>query len=330
VFFKNIIRVKLLLLVSLSVIVICSANIIGGYLLLPGNLDEDKTVIISPNLSVHNISQVLEAEKIITNSLLFEIVGKIYAYFEPLKSGEYKFTKYITPYQVLKILSKGKSVVHRILIPEGYTVSQIVDIVNYEDRLTGKINGSIPEGYLMPSTYFYTYLDQREKIIDEMRKEMSGALDQVMTKLSKDSPLKTRKDILILASIIEKEAGNNEERAKIAAVFINRLKKGMKLQSDPTTVYAITEGKEALGRSLSRNDLKIDSPYNTYNVKGLPPGAISCPGRASLEATVAPAEIDALYFVANCEGGHSFSKTLKEHNLHVKKFRTRIKQNSQD
>ena len=155
---------------------------------------------------------------------------------------------------------------------------------------------------------------------------MSNALDEVMLKLSKDSPLKTRKDVLILASIVEKEAGNDQERAKIAGVFINRLKKGMKLQADPTTVYAITEGKEPLGRSLKRKDIRIKSPYNTYHVYGLPIGPISCPGRASLEAVVSPAKTDALYFVVDGRGGHNFSKTLKEHNRHVRQFRNRVRQ----
>lgn len=323
--FTNLLKIKLFILISISVVVICIANILGGYLLLPGNLDEEKIVIIKPRLSIHKISVLLEKENVIKNAKLFEAISRIYSHFEPLKSGEYKFTKNITPYQVLRVLVNGKSIVHRMFIPEGYTVSQIIDIVNSEERLTGKITGNIPEGYLMPSTYFYTYEDQREKLIDEMRKGMSNALDEVMPKLSKDSPLKTRKDVLILASIVEKEAGNDVERPKVAGVFINRLRKGMKLQADPTTVYAITEGKEPLGRSLKRNDMRIKSPYNTYHVYGLPVGAISCPGRASLEAVVSPAKTDALYFVVNGKGGHSFSKTLKEHNRHVQRFKARVR-----
>lgn len=324
-FFTNLLKVKLFILISISVVVICIANIFAGYLLLPGNLDEEKIIIIKPRLSIHKISVLLEKENVIKNAKLFEAISRIYSQFGTLKSGEYKFTKNITPYQVLRVLIKGKSIVHRMFIPEGYMVSQIVDMVNSEERLTGQINGNIPEGYLMPSTYFYTYEDQRENLIDEMRKGMSSALDEVMTKLSKNSPLKTRKDVLILASIVEKEAGNDLERPEIAAVFINRLKKGMKLQADPTTVYAITEGKEPLGRSLKKKDMRIKSPYNTYHVYGLPIGPISCPGRASLEAVVSPAKSDALYFVVNGKGGHSFSKTLREHNLHVQKFKARVR-----
>lgn len=325
-FFTNLLKIKLFSLITIAVVVICLANVLGGYLFLTGGLDEEKIVIIKPKLSIHKISVLLENENIIKNAKLFEVISRVYSYFEPLKSGEYKFTKNITPYQVLKVLIKGKSIVHRMFIPEGYTVQQIVDMVNSEVRLTGRINGNIPEGYLMPSTYFYSYEDQRENLIDEMRKNMSKALDEVMLKLSKSSPLKTRKDVLILASIVEKEAGNEQERAKIAGVFINRLRKGMKLQADPTTVYAITKGKVMLNRSLKRKDMSIKSPYNTYHVHGLPKGPISCPGRASLEAVVSPEKTDALYFVVDGTGGHSFSKTLKEHNYHVEKYKNRIKQ----
>ena len=323
--FVKLLKIKLFVLISISVVVISTANILGGYLLLPGDLGEEKILIVKPRLSIHKISILLKKEKIINNAKLFEVISSVYCRFEPLKSGEYKFTKNITPYQVIRVLQKGKSIVHRMFIPEGYTVSKIIDVVNSEHRLTGKINSNIPEGYLMPSTYFYTYEDQRDKIIDHMRKGMSNALDEIMPKLSKNSPLKTRKDVLILASIIEKEAGNDQERPKVAAVFINRLKKGMKLQADPTTIYAITKGKRSLGRSLTKRDLRAKSEYNTYFVYGLPPGPISCPGRASLESVVSPAKIEALYFVANGKGSHNFSKTLKEHNYHVQKFRDRAR-----
>jgi UPF0755 protein len=325
VFFKNLIRIKLAILISIALVIICLANILGGYLFLPGDLDEEKIIRIKPRSSIHKISKLLEKEKVIKNVWLFEVISQICSYYEPLKSGEYKFTKGITPYQVIRKLEIGRSIVHRLFVPEGYMVSEILEMVNSEERLVGQINGNIPEGYLMPSTYFYTYQDQREKVIEDMRKGMSNALDEVMTKLSEDSPLKTRKDVLILASIIEKEAGNDQERPKIAAVFINRLNKGMKLQADPTSAYAITEGKHKLGRRLKRKDLKIESPYNTYHIYGLPVGPISCPGRASLEAAVNPAKTNALYFVVNGKGGHSFSKTLREHNRHVQKFKARVR-----
>jgi UPF0755 protein len=173
----------------------------------------------------------------------------------------------------------------------------------------------------MPSTYFYSYGDQKERLIEQMRKAMTLALDEVTAKLSADSPLKSRLDVLILASIVEKETGLDSERTTIAGVFINRLKKGMKLQADPTSIYAITEGKFKLARPLTKKDLAIISPYNTYYTSGLPPGPIACPGVKSLNAVVTPAKTNALYFVVNGKGGHNFSSNLMDHNENVLKYR---------
>jgi len=300
-------------------------NILGGYLFLPGDLEEDKIIVIKPSLSIHKISELLAQKGVIKNKALFEILSQLYSYHSPLKSGEYRFTSYITPYQAIRKLASGKSIIHRLFIPEGLMVSEIIERINAEEQLIGNINSTVLEGHLMPSTYFYTYGDQRDKIISLMKKQMSQALDKVMLKLKANSPLKTRKDVLILASIIEKEAGNNQERPKIAGVFINRLKRGMKLQADPTTIYAVTEGKYKLKRTLRRSDLKAASPYNTYHVYGLPLGPIACPGRASLEAAVNPTKTDALYFVVNGKGGHNFSSTLKEHNRYVQEFKARVR-----
>lgn len=324
-FLAKFLKIKLFIIISVAVLAISTVNVLGGYLFLPGHLDEEKIIIIEPHLSIHKIGILLEQEGVIKHRPLFEAISQLYSYYSPLKSGEYKFTTGITPYQVIRKLASGISIVHYLFIPEGSMVSEIIEKVESEERLVGKINGTIPEGYLMPSTYFYSYGDQREKIIDVMRKQMSRTLDEVMSKLSPNSPLKTRKDVLIMASIVEKEAGHDNERAKIAAVFLNRLNKGMKLQADPTAAYALTGGKYKLERLLNRKDLKIKSPYNTYHVYGLPAGPISCPGRESLEAVVAPVKTDALYFVVNGQGGHNFSNTLKEHNNHVQKFKTRAR-----
>ena len=323
---NSFLKIKLIAIISLALTTITIANIIGSYLVLPGRLAEKKIVIIKSGSSIHKISIILEQDGIIQHRILFEFISKLYGFYKPLKSGEYEFTKAISPYQVLSKLASGKSVVHRLTIAEGQTVSEIITKINAEERLLGQINLNIPEGYLMPSTYFYTYGDLREKIIDEMRRGMSKALDSVMLKLKEDSPLKTRKDVLIFASIVEKEAGNEKERPLIAGVFINRLRKGIKLQADPTVIYAVTEGKYKLNRALSRVDLQIASKYNTYKIVGLPPGPISCPGVASLEASVLPPKTDALYFVVDGSGGHSFSSTLQEHNMHVQRFRQRVKE----
>jgi UPF0755 protein len=318
---KRVIKIKLVILLGVILVLPTSMNILGIYLYLPGPLQNSKNLIIEPGLSVQKISLKLADQGIITHPRLFEIIGKFYSLSLPLKSGEYKFTTHITPYQILRKLGLGRSIIHKLLIPEGYMVSEILELLNLEELLTGKIIEDIPEGYLMPSTYYYSYGDKRQKIIDKMRYKMSSALDEIMLKLPSNSPVKTRMEVLILASIIEKEAGNDLERPAVAAVFLNRLKKGMKLQADPTSAYAITKGKYKLNRPLTKKDLKIESPYNTYYVQGLPIGPIACPGRKSLEAIVNPADIDSLYFVVDGKGGHRFSSSLKDHNDNVQLFR---------
>lgn len=318
---KKILKTKLYSIIFATIIFITGANILGGYLYLSGPLEERTVVIVRKGLSIHEISQKLAQAGIIKYPRLFEIIGKIYSLKTPLKSGEYDFTEGVSPLQVIRKLATGKSIIHTLLIPEGMMVNEIIDKINEEELLEGDVFLPIPEGYLMPSTYFYSYGDKRENIIDQMRTEMSLALDEVMQKLSPSSPLKSRMDVLILASIVEKEAGNDSERARIAGVFINRLNKKMKLQADPTSAYAVTEGKYKLARPLTKADLRTPSPYNTYFVIGLPIGPIACPGRKSLEAVVNPTKTDELYFVVNGLGGHNFSKTLDDHNNHVQNFR---------
>ena len=314
-------KIPLYYVVFLSIMLITGMNILASYLYIPGPLKDKTVVLVRHGLSTNEVSNLLAESKIIRNPKLFTIISKLYSLQKPLKSGEYDFTYGISPLQVIRKLATGKSIIHRIIIPEGMTVHEIIDKVNNEKLLDGTISTPIPEGYLMPSTYFYSYGDKRENVIDKMRLEMSLALDEVMQKLSDSSPLKSRKDVLILASIIEKEASQDSERAKIAAVFINRLKKHMKLQACPTAAYALTEGKYKLNRPLTKTDLKTNSPYNTYYSFGLPPGAISCPGKKSLYAVANPAQTNALYFVVNGNGGHNFSKTFDEHNKHIQNLK---------
>lgn len=322
---RKILKIKFLIAIFVIALTITSANLLCGYLFLSSNLTQKKIVIIKPHSSIEEISKLLEKESVIKHKLIFELSGKIYSLFHPLKSGEYEFTVGVTPYQILVKLASGTSIVRRLFILEGTTVHEILEKIDADERIFGRILAPIPEGYLMPSTYFYSYGDQKEKIISQMRDSMSRTLDIAMLKLKPDSPLKTRLDVLTLASIIEKEAANDLERPIIAGVFINRLKMGMKLQADPTVIYAVTEGKFKLNRPLVRADLQIDSPYNTYKVTGLPPTPITCPGAASIMAAVMPANTKALYFVVNGLGGHSFSSTLNEHNINVQKYRQSLK-----
>lgn len=323
--FKKIIKFKFTYLLSILILLISLINLVGFYLFLSGPLEIKKPIIIESKLSIYKISNKLYQENVINYPLLFFFITKFFSLKNPIKSGEYMFTEKISPLQVLRILSSGQSIIHKLMIPEGSTVNEIIDKINSEPLLFGEINGKIPEGFLMPSTYFYSYGDQRDRIIDRMRKLMSDELDKAIEKLSSDSPLKTRMDVLILASIIEKETSLEDERSLVAAVFLNRIKKNMKLQADPTTIYAITNGIYKLNRPLSKKDLAVKSPYNTYYILGLPPGPISCPGIKSIEAAINPAKTKALYFVSNGKGGHNFSHDLENHNNHVKQLRNRVK-----
>lgn len=314
-------RIKIFSLISCIAIFLTIANILVGYLFLSRSLEEEKIIIINHNSSIRKITNQLADESVIKYKLLFKVIATIYNMRYPLKSGEYRFTSDINPYQVLLKISSGKSIVRRLYIPEGSTTKEIIDKVNETKRLVGQISYSIPEGHLMPSTYFYSYGDRKETLIEIMLDLMSSNLDKAVRLLPSDSPIKTRKEILTLASIIEKEAGNEEEKPIIASVFINRLKKGMRLQADPTVIYSITKGQYKLGRRLRKKDLQISSVYNTYRIYGLPPGPISSPSYSSIMSVVKPTKSNYLYFVVNDKGGHNFATSLEKHNKNVAIFR---------
>ena len=314
-------KTKYSFLILVFVLFISANNFCMLYLFVPGPLGKIETLIIKPKLSIKQISDKLVMHNIIYSASLFELIAKLYSLHSTIKSGEYRFTSQISPLQVLNILSSGKSIIHKFVIPEGSTTYEIVEKINGEKLLLGKIKTEIPEGFLMPSTYFFSYGDSKEQIIDQMRKLMSSNLDKVMVKLPIDSPLKTRLEVLTLASIIEKESSADEERPIIASIFLNRLKKGMKLQADPTTIYALTKGKFKLNRPLTKKDLLIQSPYNTYYVSKLPLGPITCPSTKSLNAVVNPIRTDALYFVADGKRGHNFANNIDDHNKNVQIYK---------
>lgn len=305
------------ILILLVMLIIIS----GGYLLTPGKLEVAATVIIMPKSSIRQISYQLSQLKIIRYPGLFKLLAQLHSLNSPLKSGEYIFARNICALQILRILSQGQSIIHKLVIPEGLTVSEILAKINAEDRLLGKITIEVPEGWLLPATYFFCYGNQKQQLVKQMHRAMTEVLDEVMMQLSTNSPLSTRLEVLTLASIVEKETSLDEERPMIAAVFINRLKKGMRLQADPTAAYAITAGKFPLRRLMSKKDLLIQSPYNTYRVSNLPPGPIACPSLKSLLAAVRPAQTKALYFAVSSQGRHKFASSFKEHCNNVQHYK---------
>ncbi len=297
------------------------------YHTLPGPLTEQKHVFIKRGTSVNAIAEQLKEEEVISSAFFFKVVLKVQKKGPLLKAGEYLFLPGVSVKDVITKLEKGDVFDRSIMIPQGLTSFEVVTLLQKEEELSGDIAERPAEGSLLPETYHYTKGETRLDKVAQMQAAMTETLDRLWAKRAQGLPIKTKEEAVILASIVEKETGVAGERKKVAGVFINRLRKGMKLQSDPTVIYALTkgepknDGKGPLGRRLLKKDLSFDSPYNTYVYAGLPPGPIANPGQPALEAVLNPEEHSYLYFVANGTGGHVFARTLKEHNRNVANWR---------
>lgn len=288
---------------------------------VPYNISE-KLIHIKQGETLNSAIKKLEQNKIIKTPSLFKTYAFITFNGNNIKAGEYMFKNKTSNYLVLKKITSGKTHQRFITIPEGLTVKQIKNLLNKNQNITGKANLEIEEGSLLPNTYAYTSKTTKNNILKKMQENMERTINALWDKRDTDIPIKTKKEALILASIVEKETGIAEERPIIASVFENRLKINMPLQTDPTVVYALTNklGDMQEKRLLSRH-LKINSPYNTYRNYGLPPTPIANPGIEALKAVLNPAETEYLYFVADGKGGHFFAKTLREHENNRRKWR---------
>ena len=267
------------------------------------------------------VAEALQREGIIDHPLIFVIGLHVFGANSSIKAGEYAFQPGASMKEVMDTLVAGKSVLHPITIPEGLTSEQIVARLLANDLLTGEVNPTPVEGSLLPETYMVPRGTARQSVIDRMAAEHRKIVAQVWEKRVQNSPLKSPAELITLASIVEKETGVAEERARVAAVFVNRIRQGMRLQSDPTVVYGIAGGKGTLGRGIRKSEISEATPYNTYVINGLPAGPIANPGRASLLAAANPASVNDLYFVADGSGGHQFARTLEEHNRNVRAWR---------
>ncbi|NUJ79807.1 endolytic transglycosylase MltG [Methylocystis sp. FS] len=287
----------------------------------PGPLAADKVVYIPPRSDLLEIISQLEREGVIANSTLMQLGIVLEGKLGKLKPGEYGFKKNISLRDVINHIASGRQIMHSVTIPEGLTSEQIVQKLKEAELLAGDVVDLPKEGALLPETYKYPRGYPRARLLTKMQEDQRKTLDAIWAKRSPDLPLRTPYELVTLASIIEKETGKDEERPHVAAVFVNRLRKGMRLQSDPTIIYGLVGGKATLGRPIMRAEIEKWTPYNTYAIDGLPPGPIANPGRAALEAAAHPAPTRDLYFVADGTGGHVFSESLDQHSRNVQNWR---------
>ena len=286
-----------------------------------GPLTAPKEVSIKRGSGTSSIAKTLYSEGVITNELIFQAGVLARQAQSKLKAGEYRFQPGASMAQVLDKLVRGVVVTYKITIPEGLTSQQIVARLMAKEDMTGEILDIPPEGSLLPQTYNFSRGEDRRKVLERMRAAQKEIVEKLWAERAADLPVKTPGEALILASIVEKETGVAAERRRVAAVFVNRLKKGMRLQSDPTIIYGIVGGQGKLGRPILRSEIDKKTPYNTYQIDGLPPTPIANPGEAAIAAVLNPIKSSELYFVADGTGGHAFSKTLEEHNKKVRVWR---------
>jgi peptidoglycan lytic transglycosylase G len=287
----------------------------------PGPLPDDKVVTIPRGFGVRDIAALLQREGVIDQPYIFIGGAIVMRSHGGLKSGEYKFTRHASIADVVETIIDGKIVQHTLTLAEGLTSEQIIARLLENDALTGQIKDIPREGTLLPETYKFTRGMTRAQLIERMQHDEKALLKEVWEHRSPDLPFKTPEELVTLASIVEKETGRADERSRVAAVFINRLKNKMRLQSDPTIIYGLTGGKGSLGRPILKSEIEQPTPYNTYVVNGLPPGPIANPGKASLEAAANPARTKDLYFVADGTGHHVFAENYDQHQKNVARLR---------
>ncbi|MCV0371532.1 endolytic transglycosylase MltG [Filomicrobium sp.] len=315
----------------LTTLLVVMVVLVGAMFLLnhqfesPGPLEVSRTIVIPRGEGRIEIATRLEREGIIANRWTFIINHLVRNVLNgerlDLKAGEFEIEKAASMRAVLSELSEGRAIEYKLTIPEGLTSQQIVERIRADTNLTGEITAIPAEGSLLPDTYAYSRGMDRQALVDRMRAEQRRVLMEAWETRQADLPISSPEEAVILASIIEKETGEPDERDRVAAVFVNRLRKRMRLQSDPTIIYGIVGGQGSLGRPIYRSDIKEKTAYNTYHISGLPPTPICNPGRDAIKAALNPSNSKDLYFVADGTGGHTFSETLQEHNEAVADWR---------
>jgi UPF0755 protein len=315
------------LLSALGLALLGAAGVGGLYLYgkhryeAEGPLEAPEIVFLKRGMGLNTIARVLEEEGAVESALIFRLGVRLAGLSAALKAGEYEIPAHASMQEIAALLHEGKAILHKVTVPEGRTSHEIVEIVKADPVLVGEVSKVPEEGALLPETYLFERGTSRDEILARMAAAHDAVMEELWPARAENLPIKTEEEAVILASIVEKETGVAEERPRVASVFINRLNRGMRLQSDPTIIYGITGGKGPLGRRIRRSEIDGATPYNTYQIDGLPPTPIANPGRAAIEAVLNPPETKDLYFVADGTGGHAFASSLKEHLKNVAAFR---------
>jgi UPF0755 protein len=298
----------------------------------PGPSANGDTFLVKPNTGVQEIADQLERRGLISDARIFRLGVRAYDNDQSLKAGEYEIKPQASMHEIMDLLKSGKSVMYSLTIPEGMTVEQAFQRVATQEALTGDMPSALPtEGSLAADTLRFTRGATRQQMVDKLLADQKELVAEIWARRSPDLPLANEQEFVTLASIVEKETSKSTERSRIASVFLNRLAKGMRLQSDPTIIYGLFGGKgKPADRPIYQSDIDKPTPYNTYTINGLPPTPIANPGRAALEAVANPSKTDDLYFVADGTGGHVFAATLDEHNENVARYRAFQKKQAED
>ncbi len=316
------------LLNAFLTILVLGILVAGGILFLgtqryyaEGPMAEDRVFLVEQGIGLGAVANRLATANMIADRWVFQFGAMLQRKQSSIRAGEYNIAAKASMAEIMLEITEGKAITYSVTIPEGLTSWEAVQRINAASNLIGEITEIPPEGTLLPDTYSFERGSDRQAIIDRMSEAFQVQIAEIWASRAPDLPLTSAEEMVILASIVEKETGIGAERAGVAGVFINRLNIGMRLQSDPTIIYGITNGQGSLGRGLRRSEIDEKTPYNTYQIDRLPPGPITNPGVAAMRAVVNPADIEALFFVADGTGGHAFANTYAEHQVNVARWR---------
>lgn len=289
-----------------------------------GPAGKETTFRVDSGSGLGTIAARLEEQGLISNRYIFQAGGRALERAADIKAGDFRIPANASMADILTELTEGNPIRYAVTIPEGWTAWETIQRLNDDTNLVGEVTTLPPEGSILPGSYDYVPGDTRQSVLDKMQTAMTTELASIWENRQPDLPIETPEQLLTLASIVEKETGVATERPQVAAVFVNRLREGMRLQSDPTIIYGITKGQSTLGRGLRRSEIEQETPYNTYQIDGLPPTPIANPGVESLRAVANPDSHDYLYFVAKGatpSEGHVFAETYSEHQQNVARYR---------